>query len=340
MRFRVVNRMKYFLVLMFVSTITYYVSGQDPEFSQFYAAPLHLNPALAGTSECHRFALNFRDQWPAINQTYVTYAASYDGYFKKIKSGLGLWYMGDLQANGTYRTQTINGVYAYRVEFGTFALHLGAQASFQQIGLNWDKLRFGDELDRATGKVDQNGMDLKGTSGDRAGLNSKGVTDFSFGAAAYSENIYGGFAVKHITQPNISVYDNGGGGTASVIPIRYTLHLGTLISLQNRFNSKQSLAPEVLFSLQDDFKQLNVGLYYNNNIFYAGLWARHAFGNHDALIPYIGIYKAPFKAAYSYDITVSSLNVRRTAGAHELSVSINLCGSNKKDDRIYCPRFL
>ncbi len=29
-------------------------SGQDPEFSQFYATPIYTNPAMAGTGQCNR----------------------------------------------------------------------------------------------------------------------------------------------------------------------------------------------------------------------------------------------------------------------------------------------
>ena len=40
--------------------------AQDPEFSQFYANPLYLNPALAGVTICARANANYRNQWPAI----------------------------------------------------------------------------------------------------------------------------------------------------------------------------------------------------------------------------------------------------------------------------------
>ena len=58
-------------------------NAQDPAFSQFYANPLYLNPAFAGSDICPRMSLNFRDQWPGIGKTYVTYSASYDQYVDK-----------------------------------------------------------------------------------------------------------------------------------------------------------------------------------------------------------------------------------------------------------------
>ena len=54
------------------------LNAQDPKFSQFYANPIYLNPAFAGTNVCGRLHLNIRDQWPAIQGAYAAYSASYD----------------------------------------------------------------------------------------------------------------------------------------------------------------------------------------------------------------------------------------------------------------------
>ncbi|HNA97235.1 MAG TPA: type IX secretion system membrane protein PorP/SprF, partial [Chitinophagaceae bacterium] len=42
-------------------------NAQDPNFSQFFASPLTLNPALTGKFDgTFRVAGNFRNQWPTI----------------------------------------------------------------------------------------------------------------------------------------------------------------------------------------------------------------------------------------------------------------------------------
>ncbi|MGL5892099.1 MAG: type IX secretion system membrane protein PorP/SprF, partial [Bacteroidia bacterium] len=50
--------------------------AQDPEFSQFYANSLYLNPALSGAKICPSIQTNYRQQWPGISGTYSTFAAS------------------------------------------------------------------------------------------------------------------------------------------------------------------------------------------------------------------------------------------------------------------------
>ncbi|MBQ4215187.1 MAG: type IX secretion system membrane protein PorP/SprF, partial [Bacteroidales bacterium] len=61
-------------VLMVVGCLTS-AMAQDTHFSQFDAAPLYYNPALAGVNECHnRIYTNYKGQW----NTYSTFLASYD----------------------------------------------------------------------------------------------------------------------------------------------------------------------------------------------------------------------------------------------------------------------
>ncbi|MEL7160766.1 MAG: type IX secretion system membrane protein PorP/SprF, partial [Bacteroidota bacterium] len=51
-----------FSLFVFLAACGLGLQAQDPMFSQFYAAPLRLNPALAGVSTAPRVALNYRTQ--------------------------------------------------------------------------------------------------------------------------------------------------------------------------------------------------------------------------------------------------------------------------------------
>lgn len=92
-------------------------SAQDLEFTQFYANPLYLNPAFAGTNGCARFAANYRNQWPALSGNYVSYAAAYDQYFDNISGGFGVILTNDVQAK-TLNTTTLGLVYSYHLRLG------------------------------------------------------------------------------------------------------------------------------------------------------------------------------------------------------------------------------
>ena len=84
------------------------IKAQDPAFSQFFANPLYLNPAMAGTNICPRVSLNHRNQWPGIGKTYVTYSASYDQYVDKLGGGLGFSVAKDVAGAGNLNTTHIS----------------------------------------------------------------------------------------------------------------------------------------------------------------------------------------------------------------------------------------
>ncbi len=75
-----------FIFLVFLKLNAF---SQDPEFSQYYAAPLYLNPAFTGTTNDHRFIANYRNQWPSVAQGYTTTAFSYDFNMADLNSGFG-----------------------------------------------------------------------------------------------------------------------------------------------------------------------------------------------------------------------------------------------------------
>ena len=66
------------VLLCLMIAVSLVADAQDPQFTQFYANPLYLNPAFAGSSRCPRVNINYRNQWPALKETYITTSASYD----------------------------------------------------------------------------------------------------------------------------------------------------------------------------------------------------------------------------------------------------------------------
>src|SRR3954464_14906859 len=69
---------KVFFLLAFLA-MTAKVEAQDPHFSQFFASPLTLNPALTGKFDGDLCVCgNYRNQWPNINRAYTTTPVSAD----------------------------------------------------------------------------------------------------------------------------------------------------------------------------------------------------------------------------------------------------------------------
>ncbi len=67
------------LLLLVVAFLSVRVcNAQDPQFSLQDAAPLLLNPALAGADAQYRATLQYRNQWSALGDPFTTTAGSFD----------------------------------------------------------------------------------------------------------------------------------------------------------------------------------------------------------------------------------------------------------------------
>src|SRR3982751_3033452 len=67
------------LFILCLSLTTICCWAQDPKFSQYFAAPLSLNPAFTGFFDGdYRIAANTRQQWGNLGDPYNTYSVSGD----------------------------------------------------------------------------------------------------------------------------------------------------------------------------------------------------------------------------------------------------------------------
>ena len=86
--------------------------AQDVQYSQFYAAPLYLNPALTGGSELTRIGVNYRNQWPGLDQSFNSYSFYIDHYVFDYNSGIGLIFNGNQESMANLSTNEIGLSYA------------------------------------------------------------------------------------------------------------------------------------------------------------------------------------------------------------------------------------
>jgi type IX secretion system PorP/SprF family membrane protein len=300
------------------------VFAQDPGFSQFYANPLYLNPALAGMTLCPRAIINYRNQWPDLGKAFVTYHASYDMYLNSLHGGVGLDIVYDQAGGGNLNGFAISAMYAYKFNISSRLQASGAvKAGYHQRQLDWGNLTFKDPGETPPAQT------------------SVGVPDFSAGIfLAYDDLVYGGIAVDHLTQPKIGFYTDN----STQLYMKYTIHVGSVINLNKKGSTDEdrefSISPNILYQQQFQFHQLNIGLYLTVDPFIGGLWFRHNFENADAIIPMLGFHYKNLRVGYSYDYTISKLK-SASGGAHEVSASWQFpCVEKRRHIRaIKCPRF-
>src|SRR4051794_24613757 len=82
-------------------TLSFNSKAQDIQFSQFYANVLYMNPAFAGSAHLSRAIFHQRIQWPTLDAKYITSSISFDHYFEKARSGVGVIVLKDWQGANT-----------------------------------------------------------------------------------------------------------------------------------------------------------------------------------------------------------------------------------------------
>lgn len=298
-------------------------TAQDPVYSQFYSAPLQLNPGLAGLHNAPAFTVNYRNQWPALNNAYQTYAVGYDQFFTDFNSGLGLYVQTDDAGDGILKTHKISGIYAYRVQVDrNWQLRLGIEAGVVQSRLNWNKLVFEDQIDAIDGPISPGGTPFPTDEVQPESFNQT-YLDIGTGFVLYNERFYLGTTLRHLNTPGLSflgINQNLHGG----IPLRWGVHTGAEFPLRigNNRNWMPFISPGMMFVSQGASRQINVGTFLGLGEFYGGAWYRHANMNPDAIIAAIGFRSGNVRITYSHDITISTLS-HRSGGSHEVGIAFN-----------------
>lgn len=316
------------------------LSGQDPQFSQFYANYLYLAPSFSGLVENNRIALNYRRQWPEIANGYNTYSVSFDKYFEKFRSGLGVLILRDEAGSGRLRSTNIGLQYSFDFEINNlWHIRPGLHFIYTERAINFEDLLWSDQISAS---------DNAPVSGELMPLNHLGALDFSTSVLTYSDRFWLGACLDHLLRPNHSFYfyDDEEENPAHT-DIKYSVFGGT------KFIKNEHLLRPVpttlqfafLFKAQKQYKQLDLGAYWHRSPIVLGFWFRgipfyDSDYNRDAFTILAGYKIKDINIGYSYDFTISRL-ITNTGGAHEISLSYNFKtkARKRKPRMLPCPDF-
>lgn len=323
----------FFCVLMLICEGA--VTAQDPQFSQFYAAPLYLNPAMAGSSGQARAGINYRNQWPAIDANFTTTSAYFDYYIADKKTGVGLLLNQDREGLAGLTSFELGLQYSYELQLTKdIGFRPGFQVAMYNRSVNFDKLTFGDQYDPSTGDF------ISATTAEQFNTDfKKTFVDLSFGGLLFTERAWLGLAAFHLNQPNQSIIDE-----ESKLPIKYSLHGGMKFMMHPGVvgsgvyarSAERSVSPAFQYRHQGEFDQLDLGMYFTLEPLVLGTWYRgvpfkHLDGetNNESIVLLIGFTRIGGRSTngtrdgltigYSYDYTISKLG-SASGGAHEFSL--------------------
>ena len=351
-------KLNFYTKLLLICCIPVITNAQDQHFTQFFAAPLTLNPALSGAFDGnYRLGIIHRDQGGQfVDNPYLTTAAAIDLRFnaknlaKSVRDafGVGILFYNDRVPDFDLSTNQMFVSGAYHKSLGkanTQFLSAGLQIGIAQKNINYSNLTFEDQFDGSTGYNIATGESLP--------ENNFAFLDLGIGLnytllTGRQSAIFAGFAYHHFHEPEVSFYfdkradeqDN----SDKLLP-----KITSYLSVQLPLGESVQLHPRLLFYNQGRHLALNAG----SNIrflfsdikgtaLHLGGWVRPVryeddSYNLESAIFMTGIEFDNFLLGFSYDLNLSSpdiIQARRGA----LEVSIVYLG-NYENELILCPKF-
>jgi type IX secretion system PorP/SprF family membrane protein len=356
---------KILLMMMVVLTgFSIDVGAQDPHFSQWYASPLILNPAMTGLfNGNYRFSAIYRSQWASVlsNEStplYRTYSASFDmrtnrAFDDHDAFGVGLYFLGDKAGDLNFGTNNFGLSVAYMRALDYDKKHwlsLGFQGAMTQRRIDFSKAQLGVQWD---------GQQWDGTlPGFETFINDNFLFyDVSIGLLYYwlagdRSDLYAGFSVFHLNQPQESFQDDGN----VTVPMKFVGNIGAHFPLGERSNV--DLLPKVITMIQSKFVEMNFGaevkIFFEKreprgNAFYIGGMYRMVGGdsqfgdnalNSEAFIITTAFDYQGLTIGASYDVNVSELsNASNTRGGFEIAIAYTGAFDKRGPKTLYCPKF-
>lgn len=326
-----------FILLLVCIALTGIVHAQDPHFSQFYEAPLLLNPARAGfINGTYQLTGIYRSQWSDVTLPFKTISGTINvnvpsGKNKNNIIGIALTDFADKSGDAAYITNHFNGAFAYHRNFGANFNHYiggGLMMGVGSTSFDQSKLTFDEDF-------------MSGTNTEALDDSKASYFDLSFGAEYNFLNdeshFNAGIACYHLTQPSISYSNN----SSSVIYRKFVLDAG----YSKKLNDKIDFIPRLAFMTQGPSHEFDFGAdlkfkitqnMNTNYALYAGAYLRVG----DAFIPKLRIDMGDLSFGFSYDFTISKLaQVSQTAGGPEITLLYIGRMKGISAGRIYNPRF-
>ena len=336
------------------------LSAQDKHFTQYYAAPMSVNPALTGAFQGkYRIGIVRRDQWRnALESPYLTFAGGIDLRFntsyKKRKYndaiGVGVLFFNDKVDDVGFRTTQMALSTAYHKaldQSGTHYLTLGMQMAINQRSINYENLTFEDQYDGT------NGYSL-GT-GEALPENNFSYSDLALGlnytfTPNHRTTYFLGASMHHVFEPNVS-FLAANADEQVAIPDPDYLHrkYSGQIAARLPLGDLLFLTPRVLFSLQGPHLEINAGTNfrisvgdYNPFALHIGGWIRPVKNadqsiSVDAVVGMLGIEYQNLLFGFSYDLNIDDLALS-LPNRSSFEISIAYLG-NFENEEILCPKF-
>lgn len=316
--------------------------GQGMHFSQFYNAPLLLNPAHTGLHRNGdlRAGINYRSQWLTVPVPYSTVSAFADFGINKGNEGnwlgVGIAFWQDRAGDGDLSLTKVQANLAYHIiTSDNSTLSMGMSGAYAQRSVDFSKLTFERQWDEFS-------FNTSTSNGENFLRQSTTFADLGVGAV-YNYYNQDNFSLKisaaaiHINRPLESFY-----GESNKLGIR------PLIQIEGIYKASSSfiITPSIYYTSQKKASELVLGSLYGINVNSTASMANEfILGTHyrlnDAIIGSIGYRYNHYQVMVSYDHTISDFQrANQSIGAFEFSIIMERPYQGENNMQAFaCPRF-
>lgn len=301
--------------------------SQETDYGSGFQTLIIKNPGFTGSSPDGIMRLSYFNFYPGNHYNLHSVFLSYDSYFPAIHGGAG-FYISEDYLGGIVNELRGGLSYSYFLQAGRdLFINAGLSAAFFHRGFNFSNAVFPDQID-PMGNVSLPTSEILGNE-------NKTVFDIGTGFMFIYRKVSGGFAITHLTQPDLSRNMS----EEDKLKIKYCLHIMTTIDLERKGDLK--LIPLSSFQLQgrlftasagaafeSRFLTFNSLITFNNNR-YADLqtgfsvrWEKLAFFYNYRFNLLSGNSLIPFSIVHQTGLTLSLYNVEKRIKAGTINVPV------------------
>lgn len=324
-------RKAYLIIILIVPVLQ--VKAQDFHFSQFMQTMAYVNPAYAALPSMGEVGLAYRNQWPGIPATFVTYGATVVIPVETLHSGVGISFLNDMQGSGVINRTSASLLYGYLLKINNrWQVGTGINATYVFKKFNADELVFRSDI------LNDLGYSYSPVV---FGNYSKGYPDFSLGFIARNDrHLSFGVSASHVTRPDDSFSEL----EDSRLPVKYAAFVSGRIVAKKHLSSKSLvLEPAVFFSQQKQSQELVWGTQFllGENFQLGGWFRQNLKFQYESFIVSAGISWDHYNISYSYDVNLKKIQFLSTKmAAHEVTFLYRFKYNDKKIKKVECPAYL
>lgn len=339
------------IIALFCLFVSFTALAQDLQFSQNYAVPALVNPAMTGIMNGNiRFNAAYRNQWNSLmpntpfRSIFAAAEVAFSGFRAYDRLAAGVMVYNDKGGTVGINTNTFQVNLAYNAALSeTMYVSIGMSGGILQKSLDLSAAQFGNQYEGAYNASLPTGEIWTNTNLSRPDL---GAGVLAYWTPSLRKNLFMGMGMYHVLRPDFGFT----GYTKDILKGKMSAQVGGSFPISEKID----IVPSFYFINQQQAYQLMGGGFMRYIFDYQrrtglekalsiGTWARMVGGTQASLAAIIPVIKLDYDnlaVGVSYDVATNQLRTATSGnGGLEISLSYIVKTPQQQKKVVDCPRF-